>query len=87
MTLEEAVDAVQRTLPAGRQLRIDRRFARQDGTAYLLIVLDARRQLEDNDDTPVENGPRLVSKADGIVSRLTVPQAVARAAGMDLVRP
>jgi hypothetical protein len=87
VTLDEAIDAVRRTLPAGQQLRVDRKLARQDETAYLLIVLDARRQLDEDVDVPVENGPRLVSKADGSVRRLTVPDAVARAADMALVQP
>ena len=76
MTLDDAVEAVRRTLPSD-QLRVDRRLARQDGEAYLLVVLDVRRDLDD--DGPVENGPRLVSKADGAVRRLTVPEALERA--------
>ena len=84
MTLDEAVEAVRRTLPSD-QLRVDRKLARHDRTAYLLIVLDARRELGD-DDAPVENGPRLVTKDNGVVTRLTVPEAVARAQQMALVQ-
>ena len=84
MTLDEAVEAVRRTLPLG-QLRVDRKLARHDQTGYLLIVLDARRDLDDGD-VPIENGPRLVSKESGVVSRLAVPEAIARARGMELVR-
>lgn len=83
MTLDEAVEAVRRTLPSD-QLRVDRKFARHDRTAYLLIVLDARRDLDDGD-VPIENGPRLVSKEDGAVTRLTVAEAVARTQGMTVV--
>lgn len=86
MTLDEAIETVRRTLPADQRLRVDRKLARQDDTAYLLIVLDARRQFDDGD-VPIENGPRLVAKVDGVVSRLTVPDAVARAANMALVHP
>jgi hypothetical protein len=84
MTLDEAVEAVRRTLPSD-QLRVDRKLARHDQTASLLIVLDARRDLDDGD-VPIENGPRLVSKVDGSVTRLTVPEAVDRAIGMALVK-
>ena len=84
MTLDEAVEAVRRTLPSD-QLRVDRKLARHDRTAYLLVVLDARRDLDDGD-VPIENGPRLVRKEDGVVTRLTVHEAVARARGMDVVR-
>ncbi len=84
MTLDEAIEAVRRTLPADQRLRVDRKLARQDDTAYLLIVLDARRQFDDGD-VPIENGPRLVAKVDGVVSRLAVPEAVARAANMALI--
>jgi hypothetical protein len=84
MTLDEAVEAVSRTLPSD-QLRVDRKLARHDQTAYLLIVLDARRGLNDGD-VPIENGPRLVIKHSGAVTRLTVPEAVARARGMTLVQ-
>lgn len=84
MTLDEALEAVRRTLPSD-QLRVDRKLARQDQMAYLLIVLDARRDLGEGD-VPIENGPRLVSKDNGVVTRLTVPAAIARARQMDLVQ-
>lgn len=84
MTLDEAVEAVRRTLPSD-QLRVDRKLARQDQMAYLLIVLDARRDLGEGDVT-IENGPRLVSKENGVVTRLTVPAAIARARRMDIVQ-
>jgi len=80
LTLDEAVEAVARTLPS-EQLRVDRKGARHDQTAYLLLVLDVRRNLDD-DDIPIENGPRLVNKDSGVVTRLTVPEAVARAKEM-----
>ncbi|MFT4163930.1 MAG: hypothetical protein QM650_01650 [Microlunatus sp.] len=86
MTLDEAMEAVRQTLPNDQRLRIDHKLARQDDTAYLLIVLDARRQFDDGD-VPIENGPRLITKTSGVVSRLTVPEAVARTANLALVRP
>ena len=52
-------------------------------SAYLLIVLDASGGTETG---PVDNGPRLVSKLSGEVTRLTVPDALRRAAGMTRVR-
>ena len=84
MTLDEAVEAVRGTLPSD-QLRVDRKLARHDETAYLLLVLDTRRDFDDGD-APVENGPRLVSKETGVVTRLSVPAAVARAKEMALVQ-
>jgi hypothetical protein len=84
MTLDEAVEAVRRTLTSDL-LVVDRRLARHDQAAYLLIVLDVRRDLDDGE-VPIDNGPRLVSKEDGEVTRLTVPAAVARARDMVLVR-
>jgi hypothetical protein len=84
MTLDEAVEAVERTLHSD-QLRVERKFARHDQTAYLLIVLDPRRDLNDGD-VPIENGPRLVIKQGGAVTRLTVSEAVARASRMTLVQ-
>jgi hypothetical protein len=84
MTLDEAVEAVRRTLTSD-QLKVDRKLARHDQWAYLLIVLDVRRDIDDGD-IPIENGPRLISKHNGVVTRLTVPAAVARAKGMVLVQ-
>lgn len=81
--MDEAVEAVRRTLSSD-QLRIDRKLARQDQSAFLLLVLDARRDLDDSE-RPIENGPRLVRKDTGAVTRLTVPEAIARARSMTLV--
>jgi hypothetical protein len=67
-------------------LKVDRRLARHDQAAYLLIVLDVRRDLDDGE-IAIDNGPRLVSKENGEVTRLTVPAAVARAKNMVLVGP
>ena len=84
MTLDEAVSAVEATLPAGAPLRIDRRLAREDASAYLLVVLDTSGGRE-REPGRVENGPRLVAKATGVVRRLTVPDALALAGQMPLV--
>jgi hypothetical protein len=65
-------------------LRVDRRRAREDAASYLLLVLDTSGGRRD--DGPVANGPRLVNKQNGEVTRLTVPHALARAEGMALVR-
>ncbi len=83
MTLDEAVAAVQATLDSA-DLQVDRRRARQDAGSYLLVVLDTRRTL--GSDGPIANGPRLVDKHSGEVIRLTVPDALARADRMALVR-
>jgi len=81
MTLDEAVEAVEATLDVAH-LRVDRRRAREDGASYLLLVLDTGGR---RDDGPVANGPRLVDKHSGEVTRLTVPDALARAERMTLV--
>jgi len=73
--VDEAVSAVEATLPVGAPLRVDRRLAREDASAYLLIVLDTSGGRE-REPGPVENGPRLVMKATGEVRRLTVPNAL-----------
>jgi hypothetical protein len=83
MTLDEAVAAVEATLDSPH-LRIDRKLARQDPESYLLIVLDTSRG---GGDGPIANGPRLVDKGSAEVIRLTVPDALARAKRMVLVRP
>lgn len=83
MTLDEAVAAVEATLDSAH-LRVDRRRAREDATSYLLVVLDTSGG--QRDDGPVANGPRLVDKHNGEVTRLIVPDAVARAERMALVR-
>ena len=83
MNLEEAIAAVEATLESAN-LRVDRRRAQQDAASYLLLVLDTsggRRH-----DGPVANGPRLVDKHTGEVTRLTVPDALARAERMARVR-
>ena len=84
-TLDEAVSAVEATLPAGAPLRVDRRLAREDDSAYLLVVLDTSGG-RDRQPGPVENGPRLVTKATGEVHRLTVPDALVLAGQMPVVR-
>ena len=84
MTLDEAIAAVASTLDSP-YLRVDRRLAREDSSAYLLLVLDTSGGRRD-DGGPVSNGPRLVSKSSGEVIRLTVSDALARADRMDLVR-
>ena len=84
MTLNEAIAAVEATLDSPH-LRVDRRLAREDAASYLLLVLDTSRGRRD-DDGPVANGPRLVDKHSGEVTRLTVPDAVARAERMAPVR-
>jgi hypothetical protein len=83
ITLEQAVAAVAATLDSAA-LCVDRRQAREDGSCYLLLVLDVSNGRDDQSG-PVSNGPRLVDKASGEVSRLTVPEAVARAEQMTLV--
>lgn len=85
MTLDEAVEAVEATLDS-TFLHVDRRRPREDEASYLLVVLDTSGGRRD-DDGPVANGPRLVDKFTGEVTRLTVPDAVARAERMTLVRP
>jgi hypothetical protein len=83
MTLDDAIAAVEATLDSAH-LRVDRRRAREDAASYLLLVLDisgGRR-----DEGPVANGPRLVDKHSGEVTGLTVPDALARAERMALVR-
>jgi hypothetical protein len=79
MTLDEAVAAVEATLGTPH-LRVDRRRARQDASSYLLVVLDTSRGRSDG---PIENGPRLVDRSSGDVTRLTIPDAVARAERME----
>ena len=83
MTVDEAIAAVEATLGSAR-LRVDRRRAREDAEGYLLVVLDTSGGRRD--DGPVANGPRLVDKRSGEVTRLTVPDALARAERMALVR-
>jgi hypothetical protein len=83
MTLDEAIAAVEATLDSVH-LRVDRRRARQDGASYLLLVLDTSGGRPD--DGPVANGPRLVHKQSGEVTRLTVPDALNRAKRMASVR-
>ncbi|MFN8192713.1 MAG: hypothetical protein U0R80_00350 [Nocardioidaceae bacterium] len=83
MTLDEAVAAVEATLHAPG-LRVDRRLAREENDSFLLLVLDTSRGRHE-DPTPVANGPRLVDKRRGDVTRLTIPDALARAERMALV--
>lgn len=83
MTLDEAIAAVEATLDSDH-LRVDRRRAREDAVSYLLLVLDTSRG--QRGDGPVANGPRLVDRRSGEVTRLTVPDALARAERMPLVR-
>ena len=83
MTLDEAVAAVEATLDSA-YLRVDRRRAREDAESFLLVVLDTSGGRGDG---PIANGPRLVDKHSGGVTRLTVPDAVARADRMAPARP
>jgi hypothetical protein len=79
MTLDEAIAAVEATLDSAH-LRVDRRRAREDATSYLLLVLDTSGGRRD--DGTVANGPHLVDKHSGEATRLTVPDALARAERM-----
>jgi len=83
LTLDEAVAAVEATLDSGF-LRVDRRRARQDSSSYLLVVLDTSGGRSDG---PIENGPRLVDRHTGEVTRLTIPDAVARGERMQPALP
>ena len=83
MTLDEAIAAVEATLDSAH-LRVDRKRARQDAESYLLLVLDTSGGRRG--DGPVANGPRLVDKRSAEVIRLTVPDALARAERMALIR-
>ncbi len=83
MTLDEAIAAVEATLDSA-QPRVDRHQAREDRASYLLVVLDTSGG--DHDASPIANGPRLVDKRSGEVTSLVVPDAVARANRMSLVR-
>jgi hypothetical protein len=82
MTLDEAITAVDSTLDSPH-LRVDRKRAQEDAASYLLLVLDTSGGRGDG---PVANGPRLVDKQTGEVTRLTVPDALARAKRMAHVR-
>ena len=84
MTLDEAIAAVEATVDLTYH-QVDRRRARENASSYLLLVLDTSGDQRD-DAGPVANGPRLVTKASGQVRRLTVPDALARAERMALVR-
>jgi hypothetical protein len=84
MTLSDAVAIVESTLES-ELLRVDRRLAREDREAFLLLVLDTSGGR--HDEGPLANGPRLVDKQRATVSRLTVPDAVERAERMALVAP
>jgi hypothetical protein len=78
MTVDEAVAAVSATL-SSPALRVDRKRVHEDTESYVVIVLDA----SDGDEAgPVDNGPRLVNKRSGEVTRLTVPDALRRTASM-----
>lgn len=83
MTLDEAIAAVEATLVSAH-LRVDRTRARGDATSYLLLVLDTSGGR--SNDGPVANGPRLVDKHSGEVTWLAVPDALALAERMALVR-
>jgi len=83
MTLDEAIAAVEATLDSAH-LRVDRKLAREDAAAYLLLVLDTSGGQSEQE--PVANGPRLVDKRSGEVTRLVVPDAVALAQRMAHVR-
>ncbi|HEY5848247.1 MAG TPA: hypothetical protein VIT42_15785 [Microlunatus sp.] len=81
MTLDEAAAAVEASLDSS-VLRVDRRRVREDEGAFLLLVLDTSNGRYDGQ---ISNGPRLVDKRTGEVSRLTVPAAVKRAEQMTVV--
>jgi hypothetical protein len=83
MTLDEAIAAVEATLGSAH-LRVDRRRAREDAGSYLLVVLDTSGGQPD--EGSAANGPRLVDKHSGEVTRLIVPDALARAERMEHVR-
>lgn len=82
MTLDEAVAAVEATLDPAHH-RVDRRRAREDATSYLLVVLDTSGGRQD--EGAGANGPRLVDKHSGKVTRLNVQDAVVRAERMAYV--
>jgi len=82
-TLDQAVVAVEATLDSAH-LRVDRLRAREDASAYLLVVLDTSGG--QRDEGAGANGPRLVDKYSGDVTRLIVPDARARAERMNPVR-
>jgi hypothetical protein len=79
MTLDEAIATVEATLDSPH-LRVDRRRARENAASYLLVVLDTGGG--HGEEGPVDNGPRLVDKHSGEVTRLVVPDAVALAGRM-----
>ena len=79
--LEEAVRAVEASLDSSA-LRVDRRRVREDEGSFLLLVLDTSNGHHDGQ---ISNGPRLVDKRTGEVTRLTVPAAVKRAEQMTAV--
>jgi hypothetical protein len=79
MTVDEAIVAVEATLDVGHH-RVDRVRAREDATSFLLVVLDTSGG--QRDEGPASNGPRLVDKRTGEVTRLIVPDALARAERM-----
>jgi hypothetical protein len=79
MTLDEAIMAVEVTLDPAHH-RVDRARAREDATSFLLVVLDTSGG--EGDGGPVANGPRLVDRRTGEVTRLIVPDALAWAERM-----
>ena len=83
MTLDEAIAAVEATLDSAH-LRVDRRLAREDAETFLLLVLDVSNGRQDGE---ISNGPRVVDKSTGAVSRLTIPAALAQSERMTIVRP
>ena len=85
MTLDEAIAAVEATVDSA-YLRVDRRLAREDDASFLLLVLDISNGRHDGD-LEISNGPRLVDKRTGTVTRLTIPAALAQTEQMSIVRP
>ena len=83
MTLDDAIVAVEASLDPA-DLRVDRKRAREDAGSFLLLVLDTSGGRRN--DGPVANGPHLVDKNSGEVTRLSVPDALGRAERMALVR-
>ena len=83
MTVDEAIAAVEATLNS-EYLRVDRARPREDETSYLLVVLDTSGGRVH--EGVLANGPRLVDKRSGEVTRLTVSDALARTGRMMPVR-
>ena len=83
VTLDQAIASVEATLNSA-YLRVDRARPHEDEASYLLVVLDTSHgRLHDG---ALANGPRLVDKHSGEISRLTVSEALARVRCMTSAR-